>query len=102
MPRTSSPADIRCAAPDVTATVAPLLSSRQRRILDFIRTFHRDHGYAPSMREVAKAVGFGSASAAQYQLRLLKAMGWIQSVPGRPRAIVVRNPADGTDDRAAA
>src|SRR5690349_11839970 len=32
------------------------LSERQRFILEFIREFVRDHGYAPSIREIKSAV----------------------------------------------
>lgn len=82
--------------------VTPLLSARQRTILEFVRDFHSEHHYAPTIREVAEAAGLESSSSAQYQLRQLQGMGWIRTVPGRPRAIIVLDPADGTGGEAAA
>lgn len=81
----------------VTAAVAPLLTARQRRILDFIRGHYIDNGYCPAVREIAEGCGLASPSAAVYQLRQLELAGWIRRVPNRARAITVLNPVDGSD-----
>lgn len=81
----------------MTATIAPALTVRQRRVLEFLRRFHQQHGYAPSIREVQEAAGLESPSSAHYQLRELERMGWIRRAPGLARAISVLNPEDGTD-----
>ncbi len=81
----------------MTAPVAPLLTRRQRAVLDFIRRHYTDHGYCPSLREVAAATGLASPSTANHHVQELQRMGWITRVPGRPRTIRVLNPADGSD-----
>jgi repressor LexA len=81
----------------VTAPVAPLLTVRQRRILDFIRSHVTEHGYCPTYDEIAAACGLQSKSAVMYQLGQLQQAGWIRRSPNRVRAIQILNPADGTD-----
>nr|WP_221374352.1 MarR family transcriptional regulator [Actinoplanes polyasparticus] len=76
------------------ATVTPLLSRTQTRILSAIRGYATEHGYAPSIREVADVCGM-SVSSVQYQLGQLNEKGWIRRAPGRSRAIVVLDPATG-------
>jgi repressor LexA len=81
----------------VTAPVVPLLTVRQRRILEFIREFYAANGFAPTLREIAVGVGLGSPSTVLYQLGELQRMGWVRRHPGLPRALVVLNPADGRE-----
>ncbi|MGX6605611.1 LexA family protein [Micromonosporaceae bacterium Da 78-11] len=80
----------------MTAPVTVLLSRTQTRILTVIREYGTTNGYAPSVREVAGSVG-RSVSAVQYQIGQLEQKGWIRRHPHRPRALVVLNPADGSD-----
>lgn len=81
----------------MTATVMPLLSVRQRRILKFIRDHHAAHGYAPSLRDIGAQVGLSSPSSVRYQIGELEQAGWIRRAPGIARALIVLNPADGSD-----
>jgi SOS-response transcriptional repressor LexA len=37
------------------------LTARQQAVLDFLREFHTEHGYAPSSREIQRGMGFSSA-----------------------------------------
>ncbi len=80
----------------MTAPVVSLLTYRQRRVLEVIRDYAQLQGYPPSVRDVAVLVGL-SPSATQYQIDQLVVKGWIRRHPNRPRALVVLNPADGTD-----
>ena len=41
------------------------LSQKQKRVLTFLKRFHRDHGYMPSMREVQQELGFKSIRSVQ-------------------------------------
>jgi repressor LexA len=79
----------------VTATIAPLLTDRQVAVLSAIRDYYREHGYAPSLRDIGALSGLDSPSSVRYQLGELERMGWIRRHPGRSRAIVVLNPATG-------
>ncbi|WFE30825.1 transcriptional repressor LexA [Solwaraspora sp. WMMD791] len=77
------------------------LTARQRRILEFIRTWVDRHGYPPSVREIGEAVGLVSPSSVAYQLKELERKGFLRRDPNRPRAVDVRPPAESADDEAA-
>ena len=53
------------------------LSDRQRRMLDFIMQYSRDHGYPPSIREIGQAVGISSTSVVNYNLNRLVDEGFL-------------------------
>lgn len=69
----------------------PFLTPRQRRILQFVRDFYRDHGYGPAYREIAEAVGLASTSSVAYQVRQLEKKGCLTRDPRRPHTVL---PAD--------
>jgi repressor LexA len=68
------------------------LTERQRAIIDFIVSTHRDRGYPPTVREIGDAVGLSSPSSVHAQVRTLVERGLIRKDPDRPRAIVVTEP----------
>ncbi|MGW0433193.1 transcriptional repressor LexA [Micromonospora sp. NPDC003197] len=74
------------------------LTTRQRRILEFIRSWVERHGYPPSVREIGEAVGLVSPSSVAYQLKELERKGFLRRDPNRPRAVDVRPPSDLLDD----
>jgi repressor LexA len=53
------------------------LSDRQRRMVDFIRSFSVENGYPPSIREIGKAVGISSTSVVNYNLNRLVEEGFL-------------------------
>jgi repressor LexA len=73
------------------------LSERQRFMLEYIREFVREHGYAPSIREIKSAVeaqglvrtesGNTSTSVVDYNLRALEEAGYIRRDRNKSRAI---------------
>ncbi len=73
------------------------LSERQRFILEYIREFVGDHGYAPSIREIKSAVeaiglvrtesGNTSTSVVDYNLKALEEAGYIRRDRNKSRAI---------------
>jgi repressor LexA len=69
------------------------LSPRQGRIVRIIEDSVRCHGYGPSLREIAEAVGLASTSSVAYQLSVLEKKGHLTREAGRPRTAVLRNPA---------
>ena len=83
--------------PDV---VTPDLTTRQRRILEFIRSWVERYGYPPSVREIGEAVGLVSPSSVAYQLKELERKGFLRRDPNRPRAVDVRPPTEMIDDEA--
>ncbi|WP_328336703.1 LexA family protein [Streptomyces violaceus] len=62
------------------------LTDRQEQILRCIRMAITDQGEAPTVAEIAAAVGL-AASTVHYQLRELETKGAITREPGRPRGI---------------
>ncbi len=66
-----------------------VLTKRRRQILDFIIGYQRDHGYPPSLREVAAAVGLASPASVKAHLDILRQSGYVRVDPTKPRAIEV-------------
>ncbi|HXQ63791.1 MAG TPA: transcriptional repressor LexA [Steroidobacteraceae bacterium] len=67
------------------------LTTRQRQILDFIREQLEDSGMPPTRAEIASALGFKSANAAEEHLRALKRKGVIDLIPGASRGIQLKD-----------
>jgi repressor LexA len=68
------------------------LTARQREVLEAIGDFEVSHGYAPTLREIGKAVGLASLSSVSHQLSALQEKGHLSRDPGLPRTAVVRQP----------
>ena len=72
------------------------LTPKQQRIYDFIRTFTRQMGYPPTVREIGQHVGVRSPSPGKYHLGHLRQAGLgrgqdpvhhpTKRVPPRPRS----------------
>lgn len=67
------------------------LTTRQRQILDFIREQLEESGMPPTRAEIANALGFKSANAAEEHLKALKRKGVIDLVPGASRGIQLKD-----------
>ena len=76
------------------ANAADDLTRRQRDILHAIRRLTRQNGHAPSIREVAEAVGMRSPGSLHYQYRELMTKGHLRRVQGQPRTVEVRLPGE--------
>jgi repressor LexA len=63
------------------------LTARQRQVLDLVREIIKDSGMPPTRAEIATALGFRSANAAEEHLRALARKGAIELVPGASRGI---------------
>ena len=74
------------------------LTTRQRRIMEFIRGWVAQHGYPPSVREIGEAVELVSPSSVAYQLKELEKKGLLRRDPNRPRAVDVRTSSDLSAD----
>ena len=66
------------------------LAPRQRRVLQAVESFWHSHGYSPTLREIAEAVGLASVSSVSYHLSCLQDKGYLSRDEGRPRTAVVR------------
>ncbi len=65
------------------------LTLRQQQILGFIRAFIETEGYPPTRAEIARALGFRSANAAEDHLKALARKGAIELQAGTSRGIRV-------------
>ncbi len=67
----------------------PRTSNKSELILEYVRQFLQENGYAPSIREIGKAVGLQSTATVSYHLEQLKRKGLLQAPEekGRKRAI---------------
>src|SRR6266540_6573234 len=68
------------------------ITSRQRRIIEFIRKTVRERGYPPTVREIGEAVGLASSSSVHAQLANLERRGLVRRDPTKPRAMELRGP----------
>ena len=63
------------------------LSSKQQKILDFLRRFIRDKNYPPSIRDIQEECSISSTSVVDYNLKALERMGYIHRDREVSRAI---------------
>lgn len=71
------------------------LSERQRRILEFIKSFSLDSGYPPTIREIGEAVDISSTSVVNYNLNALQKEGFIVRDRTVSRGIRLTESLDG-------
>lgn len=66
----------------------PKSNPREKQVLNFIREFSAENGYAPSIREICAGVGLRSTASVNYHLKNLQQKGLLtQGEKGRKRAI---------------
>jgi repressor LexA len=65
----------------------PMVTERQRAILDYLREFVDEHGYPPTVREIGEAVGLSSPSTVHAHLAQLERAGLLRRDPTKPRAL---------------
>lgn len=70
------------------------LTTRQKEVLESIHKFISDHGYPPTIREIAKSHGFSSPRAASDHLKALQRKGYI-SKSSLARSIRLTGKASG-------
>lgn len=77
------------------------LTARQQQILDLIRQTILDTGIPPTRAELARALGFRSANAAEDHLRALARKGAIELAAGTSRGIRLKEPMPEVDTHVA-
>ncbi len=66
----------------------PKTNPREEQVLNFIREFSTENGYAPSIREICAGVGLRSTASVNYHLKNLQQKGMLTlGEKGRKRAI---------------
>ena len=65
------------------------LTPKQQQIYDYILAFSDEHGYPPSVREIAEAVRLKSPATVHFHLKGLREAGYITQAEGKTSAITV-------------
>jgi repressor LexA len=63
------------------------LTKRQKEILDFLRDYLEEHGYAPSYEEIAQHFAYGSLATVHEHLENLQRKGYIRKSYNESRSI---------------
>ncbi len=63
----------------------PRKSDMQPKILAFVKQFTKEHGFAPSIREIGQAVGLNSTASVSYHMQRLQEQGLLSSPGGKGR-----------------
>ncbi len=71
------------------------LTARQQEVLNLIKAHIDDTGYPPTRAEIAQALGFRSANAAEEHLKALARKGAIEMVAGASRGIRLPETQEG-------
>jgi len=58
--------------------MAEKLTTKQQRVLDFLKAEIRQNGYPPTVREICDAIGLSSTSTAHAHLEMLERKGYIR------------------------
>jgi len=66
-----------------------MFTKRQKEVLDFIKQYSKDKGYAPSLDDIRKRFEFASVSTAHFHVSKLKQGGYLEKTENKPRAINV-------------
>jgi repressor LexA len=66
-----------------------VLYRRERELLNYIVQFQEQHGYSPTLREMADAMGRNSVSTIHALIRSMVDKGYIQKVEGNNRTLKV-------------
>lgn len=66
-----------------------MITKRQREVLNFVKSYSRKKGYAPSLEEIKKHFKLSSVSTAHFHISKLKKEGYLERLKNRARAISV-------------
>ena len=68
-----------------------MLTKKQKGVLDFLNTYSKEKGYAPSLDEIRRYFRLVSVSTAHYYIQKLEEEGYLQKVSNQPRSINVNS-----------
>ena len=75
------------------------LTRRQNEILDYVRSFLSQHGYSPTLEEIAHHFRLASLNGVFKHLRALEERGFIRRLSNQARSIQVLDPPGGPSSR---
>lgn len=66
-----------------------MITKKQKEVFDFIKTYSKSNGYAPSLEEIQKKFKLASVSTAHFHVAKLKKAGYLEKIKNKARAISV-------------
>lgn len=72
------------------------LTRRQHEVLEYLKGYIDDNGYAPCVRDICLALDLKSTSTAHAHLTKLERKGYISRDPAKPRTIMIK---DGSENK---
>jgi site-specific DNA-methyltransferase (adenine-specific) len=66
-----------------------MITKKQKRVLDFVQSYSKDKGYAPSLEEIQRNFKMASVSTAHFYIAKLKKSGYLEKIENKARAISV-------------
>lgn len=73
------------------------LTKRQKEVLEYLRSYIHQNGYAPCVRDICSALALKSTSTAHAHLTKLEKKGYITRDPAKPRTIMVLGDRSATE-----
>ena len=73
------------------------LTRRQKEVLEYLRSYIHQNGYAPCVRDICSALDLKSTSTAHAHLTKLEKKGYITRDPAKPRTIMVTGDRSATE-----
>ncbi len=64
-----------------------MITQKQKRVLDFVRSYQVKHDYAPSLEELRRKFRLASVSTAHYYIKKLQEAGQLKKSFNQPRAV---------------
>ncbi|MBC7262987.1 MAG: repressor LexA [Chloroflexi bacterium] len=74
------------------------LSPRQKRILDFLFEYAKEHEFPPTIREIAEALDISSTSVVKHHLDTLERKGYIERMRDIARGIILKVQRQGEEN----
>jgi len=66
-----------------------MITKKQREVFDFVQSYSKKKGYAPSLQEICKHFNLSSVSTAHFHISKLKKEGYLEKLKNKARAISV-------------
>jgi len=78
--------------------MARYLTERQKQVLDFLRQFAAENGYAPTHREICEEFGFSSYGTVHKHLKLLERKGYLRRHWNQKRGVELSSQANSESE----
>ncbi|MCL4437682.1 transcriptional repressor LexA, partial [Patescibacteria group bacterium] len=66
-----------------------MMTKRQKQVLDFILSYQKNKGYAPSLEEICQKFKLSSVSTAHFHVSKLEKSGYLAKTENKPRSISI-------------